>query len=137
MCNFYYFNKGYTKYNEIKLFRLTIVLVPVSSLLVYRMIDIFQIYLVRSKSRLHQQIKAFLTLYLLTVVIIYSFLNPNPDRPLAVLIITETRWKTLWLLRDHPKSILWHSHKKVEIKAQHHEISIAHRFNYDFHVIVG
>ena len=91
MCNFYYFNKGYTKYNEIKLFRLTIVLIPVSSLLVYRMIDIFQIYLVRSKSRLHQQIKAFLTLYLLTVVIIYSFLNPNPDRPLAVLILTETR----------------------------------------------
>ena len=40
-------------------------------------------------------------------------------------------------MRDHHKSPLWYSKRRVEIKAQHHEISIAHLFKYDFHEIVG
>ena len=80
MCNINYFNYSCTKNNEIILFRQTTVLIPVSPLLVHQMIAIFQICFVRSKSKLHQQVKALLTLYLLTAAIIYSFLNPNPDR---------------------------------------------------------
>ena len=91
MCNFYYFNKSCTKNNEIILFRKIAVLIPVSPLLVYQMIDIIRFCFVCIQSRLRQQMKAFLTLYLLTAVIVYSFLNPNPDRAPAVLILTETR----------------------------------------------
>ena len=98
MCNFYYFNTICTKTNEIILFIQTIVLKPVCPLLIYQMTDIFQFYFVRSKSRLHLHTKAFVTLHLPTAVNIYSFFNPNSDRPLAFLTLTEPDKKMFCLL---------------------------------------
>ena len=137
MCNFYYLNTICTKTNEMILFIQTIVLKPVCPLLIYQMTDIFQFYFVRSKSRLHLHTKAFLTLYLPTAINIYSFYNPNSDRPLTFLTLTEPDKEAIYFLCDHIKSPSWNSKKYVELWAQHHEISTAHRLKYVFHKILG